>query len=298
MNGKDKCSILKQIRCKIARENNIPYHTTECKFEGECRGTCPKCEAELKYITSELEKIKKAGKQVAVAGIAAAMLATSAGGCARKPEREQIITPAADGDMQNDASCETDNDTQENIKSDGGYTIEGEYADGEYFMHNIEENENENIPTEDEIDIREEEPTSYIEIDGDIAITDYQTDDFEGIVFPNESITGDIGRPEEELVTNPNDDTQLPDIPTLEDATQMTSEQLEPLLLGLKRDDIRKIWGAQAPVQQPSTNIIENFDEYWMGTVVLHLFFDDEHFITKVGIFYDNDSFHNVIIPS
>ena len=47
MLGKKKCRILKEIRQKIADENDIPYVTHECKFQGECKGTCPRCESEL-----------------------------------------------------------------------------------------------------------------------------------------------------------------------------------------------------------------------------------------------------------
>ena len=47
MSGKNKCKILKEIRQKIADENDIPFVTAECQFQGECSGTCPKCEAEL-----------------------------------------------------------------------------------------------------------------------------------------------------------------------------------------------------------------------------------------------------------
>lgn len=74
MTGKSKCKILKDIRRKIASENDIPYVTSECKFQGECSGTCPKCESELRYLEQELEKRQRSGKAVAVAGIAAALM--------------------------------------------------------------------------------------------------------------------------------------------------------------------------------------------------------------------------------
>ena len=60
MNGKDKCKLLKEIREEIARENNIEFESEECTFEGECSGTCPKCEEELKYLENEIDK--KEGK--------------------------------------------------------------------------------------------------------------------------------------------------------------------------------------------------------------------------------------------
>ena len=74
MHRKKKCKILKEIRKQIAKDNDITYITTECKHQGNCKGTCPKCEAEVRYLEAELEKRRAAGKQVVVAGIAAAMM--------------------------------------------------------------------------------------------------------------------------------------------------------------------------------------------------------------------------------
>lgn len=75
MRGKNKCKILKEIRQKIADENDIPYVTQECSFQGECSGTCPKCEAELRYLEQQLEKRKKLGKTVTVAALSASLMA-------------------------------------------------------------------------------------------------------------------------------------------------------------------------------------------------------------------------------
>ena len=79
MNGKSKCKILKDIRRQIARRNNIELVISECKYQGDCSGTCPKCEAEVRYLEQELRKRQQAGKAVAVAGIAAALVVSSAG---------------------------------------------------------------------------------------------------------------------------------------------------------------------------------------------------------------------------
>ena len=73
MKGKNKCKILKEIRQRIADENEIPYVTRECSYQGECTGTCPKCEAELRYLEQELEKRRSLGKTVAVAAVAAGL---------------------------------------------------------------------------------------------------------------------------------------------------------------------------------------------------------------------------------
>ena len=79
MNGKSKCKVLKDIRKKIAEANDIAYITSECKYQGDCSGTCPKCEAEVRYLEEELTKRKNLGKIVAVAGIAATLVVASAG---------------------------------------------------------------------------------------------------------------------------------------------------------------------------------------------------------------------------
>ena len=79
MNGKKKCKILKEIRRQIAMQNDIEYITSECQHKGDCKGTCPKCEAEVRYLEKELEKRQKLGRSVAVVGIAAALAVSSVG---------------------------------------------------------------------------------------------------------------------------------------------------------------------------------------------------------------------------
>lgn len=78
MKGKQRCKILKQIRKQIADANGIEYAISECPHKGDCAGTCPKCESEVAYLERELEKRRTAGKKVALAGIAAATVITSA----------------------------------------------------------------------------------------------------------------------------------------------------------------------------------------------------------------------------
>ena len=73
--GKDICNALKEIRRQIADNNGIKLEISECTFQGECRGTCPKCEAELRYLDTQLQKRHRAGHAIKVAGIAAGTLA-------------------------------------------------------------------------------------------------------------------------------------------------------------------------------------------------------------------------------
>lgn len=73
MSGKDVCHYLKEVRRKIAEENNIPFEMPECTFKGECLGTCPKCESEVRYLEQKLTERKSLAKKVAVVGIAAGL---------------------------------------------------------------------------------------------------------------------------------------------------------------------------------------------------------------------------------
>ena len=73
--GKQTCKILKEIRRQIAEANGIELVTSECRYKGDCLGTCPKCEAEVRYLEQQLRTRYLAGKAVALAGISAASLA-------------------------------------------------------------------------------------------------------------------------------------------------------------------------------------------------------------------------------
>lgn len=68
--GKDLCDTLKTIRKAVADANGIEYVPGKCTNDGECSGTCPACEAEVRYIERELNFRRLAGKAVTVAGIA------------------------------------------------------------------------------------------------------------------------------------------------------------------------------------------------------------------------------------
>ena len=144
MNGKSKCRILKQIRREIAKQNDIEFVTSECKFQGECSGTCPKCESEVQFLEQELSKRKAAGKAVAVAGIAAALLVGSAG-CALDPIDVEQTVP------------------QEFIDN---HNVETEPSEPNY------ETEWDGVPPLDEtegLELIGEVPYSGEELDGDVA---------------------------------------------------------------------------------------------------------------------------------
>ena len=74
--GKEVCLILKGIRQKIADANGISYQPKECHHKGDCTGTCPACEEEIRYLEHELKARKGNGFGMKVAGIAAGICAT------------------------------------------------------------------------------------------------------------------------------------------------------------------------------------------------------------------------------
>ena len=74
--GRKVCNTLKEIRQQIADKNEIEYVTSECHFEEECKGTCPKCDAEVKYLEKELHKRKQLGKTATIAGISLGIAGT------------------------------------------------------------------------------------------------------------------------------------------------------------------------------------------------------------------------------
>jgi hypothetical protein len=96
--GKQTCKILKEIRQQIAEKNDIEFITSECHFQGECSGTCPKCESELAHLENQLKKRSQLGKAATIAGISLGIAGTFAGlsilnSCVTEGE------PALEGDI-------------------------------------------------------------------------------------------------------------------------------------------------------------------------------------------------------
>ncbi len=94
--GKDICNELKAVRRKIAEENGIPLEIPECTHQGPCAGTCPRCEAEMRYLENALAGRISMGNVATVAGLALA-LAAPAAVQAQEPVRQkaEVRTPQA-----------------------------------------------------------------------------------------------------------------------------------------------------------------------------------------------------------
>lgn len=89
--GKNICNQLKEVRKRIAEENDIPLEIEECTYKGECRGTCPRCEAEVRYLENALADRLRLGKVATVAGLALGLAATAAQ--AQAPATAVLTTP-------------------------------------------------------------------------------------------------------------------------------------------------------------------------------------------------------------
>lgn len=83
--GKRTCEVLKAVRLEIAKANDIKYEPRECHHEGPCAGTCPACEAEVKYLEQQLQVRRMLGRAVMLTGIAAGLTSLTACGQSKLP---------------------------------------------------------------------------------------------------------------------------------------------------------------------------------------------------------------------
>lgn len=84
---KEKCRRLKAIRKKLADGLGIDLKQRECTFEGECRGTCPKCRQEEEALNRAL-----LGKAAAVA-VSAGIVLTGCRGEVGNPFGRSNLDP-------------------------------------------------------------------------------------------------------------------------------------------------------------------------------------------------------------
>lgn len=130
MNGKNRCRILKDIRKKIAEENGIEYVTTECKYKGDCLGTCPKCESEVRFLENELNKKRSLGQRVAIAGIAAGITVSAVGCTPDTLSKLGIGDTAGEEQLPGDIMLATSEVSQNNCSKPEGSKV-SEIIDGE-----------------------------------------------------------------------------------------------------------------------------------------------------------------------
>ncbi len=79
--GKHICNTLRAIRLDIARANGIVYHPRVCHHEGDCTGTCPACESEMRYLEREIARRRSNGKAALIAGVSLGLMSFTATSC-------------------------------------------------------------------------------------------------------------------------------------------------------------------------------------------------------------------------
>ena len=89
--GKHICNTLKAIRLDIARANGIEYAPRECHHEGDCAGTCPACESEMRYLEREIARRRNLGRAALVAGVSMSLSSLSAM-AAQAPSSESMMS--------------------------------------------------------------------------------------------------------------------------------------------------------------------------------------------------------------
>lgn len=176
--GKATCKILKEIRKQIAKENDIAFVTSECKYQGDCLGTCPACEAEVRYLEEELRKRKQLGKTAVVTGVSLG-LATTFLGChfggnvenpavpipsSKQAKQENIISSSPDSE---NTSIEEQTEKSERSSQKSSVTCG---LDFDVDFGGIEDKPDSTQPlSSDTIDITYEMPE--FELDGTISAT-------------------------------------------------------------------------------------------------------------------------------
>ena len=93
--GKLICDTLRAIRVDIARANGIKYAPRPCHHKGECAGTCPACESEMRYIEQEIARRRSIGKAALVAGVSLGLTSFSAmaGNGASRSAMMSVLVP-------------------------------------------------------------------------------------------------------------------------------------------------------------------------------------------------------------
>ena len=109
--GKQTCKILKEIRKQIAAENDIELVVSECTYQGDCLGTCPKCEAEVRYLERELEKRQRLGKAAIFAGMSLGTLFAATGCDINTPHPQEDDSVAPDTTEMQNSNDTVPNDT-------------------------------------------------------------------------------------------------------------------------------------------------------------------------------------------
>ena len=101
--GKHICETLRGIRSEIARANEIDYTPRECHHEGDCAGTCPACESEMRWLEGQLRLRQSLGKAVTIAGLSLGL--ASLASCTPSAQASQTDTHLQPSKQASDCEC-------------------------------------------------------------------------------------------------------------------------------------------------------------------------------------------------
>lgn len=108
MNGKKICEVLRGIRQDIASANDIEYAPAVCNYKGDCSGTCPRCESEMRYIERQLRLRRAMGKAVVVAGLTLSTAALTPALAQTQQSPPQVATQRAEPRLVDAAPGDSD----------------------------------------------------------------------------------------------------------------------------------------------------------------------------------------------
>ena len=108
MNDKKICEVLRGIRQDIASANDIDYAPAECEYKGECSGTCPHCESEMRYIERQLRMRQAMGKAVVVAGLTLSTAALTPAQAQTQQSPRQVAAQQSEPHLVDAAPADSD----------------------------------------------------------------------------------------------------------------------------------------------------------------------------------------------
>ena len=114
--GKHICNTLKSIRLDIARANGITYAPRECHHVGDCAGTCPACESEMRYLEREIARRHNLGKTALVAGVSMGLMSFSATSCNQLSKADNDVLQG-EVELVEDSCATADSTGNEKIES-------------------------------------------------------------------------------------------------------------------------------------------------------------------------------------
>ena len=165
--GKRICKELKAVRRRIADENGIALDQPECTHTGDCSGTCPRCEAEVRYLERELSRRLSVGKAATVAGLTLSLGACGGSGgstlATDTPLPGDTSLPASGSDYPDDSLIVTGFEEEPEVPKECELTgiVDGEAIPVEGDIEVIDVRNENDTAGEDEVNVFVEEYPSF-----------------------------------------------------------------------------------------------------------------------------------------